>query len=73
MSEEQPEYLAYLLRMWRVQEDGGMSWRASLERPSNGQRLAFTSLEAVFDFLRRQASATTPAPPAAGDREPPAG
>lgn len=52
MSEEHPEYLAYLLRMWRVQEDGGSHWRASLERPADGERCGFASLEATFDFLR---------------------
>ena len=72
MSQEHPEYLAYLLRMWRVQEPGGVTWRASLERPSNGQRLAFTGLEQVFDFLRRQAGETHPRPPAVGDPETPA-
>jgi len=65
MSEEHPEYLAYLLRMWRIRDDGGNHWRASLERPSNGQRLAFTDLEAAFDFLRRQAGPPHPVPPVA--------
>jgi hypothetical protein len=61
VSDERPEYLAYLLRMWRVDEDGGSHWRASLERPSNGERLIFTSLETLFEFLRHRAG---------GDREP---
>lgn len=54
MSEEQPEYVAYLLRMWRVREGEGTTWRASLERPRNGQRIAFASLEAAIDFLLDQ-------------------
>jgi hypothetical protein len=58
VSNERPEYLSYLLRMWRVREEGGTRWRASLERPSNGERLAFTSLEAAFDFLRERTHET---------------
>ena len=53
MIQERPEYLAYLLRMWRVQEDGGSHWRASLERPGDGQQLAFPDLEQAFDYPRR--------------------
>jgi hypothetical protein len=68
VSDERPEYLAYLLRMWRVDEDGGIHWRASLERPSDGERLFFISLEAAFDYLRERAGEQRePGPP--GDRE----
>ena len=66
MSEEHPEYLAYLLRMWRVPEDGGAHWRASLERPGDGQQLAFPDLEQAFEFLRRRTAETregSPLPP----------
>jgi hypothetical protein len=55
MGKEGPEYVAYLLRMWRVDEDGGSHWRASLERPSDGRRFFFASLEETFDFLRERA------------------
>jgi hypothetical protein len=72
MSDERPEYLAYLLRMWRVDKEGDAQWRASLERPSNGECVAFTSLEAVFDFLRERAGQTQAAErtdePGAADR-----
>jgi hypothetical protein len=51
VSGERTGYLAYLLRMWRVEVDGGVRWRASLERPSNGERFVFGTLEAAFDFL----------------------
>jgi hypothetical protein len=72
MSEEHPEYLAYLLRMWRVPEDGGAHWRASLERPGDDHRIAFTDLEEAFEFLRWQASETARGLPAAGDPHTPA-
>lgn len=55
MSEEQPEYVAYLLRMWRVPGGGGTDWRASLERPRNGERVVFASLEKAIDFLLERA------------------
>lgn len=52
---EQPDYLSYLLRLWRV-SDGGQAviWRASLESPHAGERKVFTSLDDLFDFLREQ-------------------
>ena len=56
MSGERQGYLAYLLRMWRVEEDGGVRWRASLEQPSDGEQFVFGSLEAAFDFLQEQTS-----------------
>jgi hypothetical protein len=66
MSGERSGYLAYLLRMWRVDEDGGSSWRASLERPGDGEQLVFATLEAAFDYLRergKEESEGSPAPP----------
>jgi hypothetical protein len=70
MSEEQPEYVAYLLRMWRVPGGGGTDWRASLERPRNGERIVFPSLEGAIDFLLERAG-VSPAgqPPLSDERE----
>jgi hypothetical protein len=50
-TEAQPDYLAYLLRLWRVNAAAN-TWRASLEEPHTGEQRAFASLEALFDFLR---------------------
>jgi hypothetical protein len=47
-------YLSYLLRLWRVQEKGIDTWRASLHSPQTGQRVSFRSLEALLAFLRRE-------------------
>ena len=66
MSGERPGYLAYLLRLWRVEEEGETRWRASLERPSDGERFVFGSLEAAFDFVRdrtEERSEGVPMPP----------
>ncbi len=53
MTEAQPDYLAYLLRLWRVNATVG-AWRASLEDPHTGEQHAFASLEALSDFLQAQ-------------------
>jgi hypothetical protein len=49
---EKPDYLSYLLRLWRVSERGGV-WRASLEDPGTGVRTSFANLEALFAFLQK--------------------
>jgi hypothetical protein len=53
----QPDYLAYLLRLWRVRadEEEGAVWRALLKSPLTGEQRGFASLDDLFDFLRRQA------------------
>jgi len=33
----QPDYVSYLLRLWRVHVGGEETWRASLEDPHMGQ------------------------------------
>ena len=66
MSGERPGYLAYLLRLWRVEEEGRPRWRASLELPGSGERFVFGSLETAFDFLRERTEegpVGEPAPP----------
>jgi hypothetical protein len=54
MAKEQPDYLAYLLRLWRVRSPEGTVWRAQLESALTRERKAFASLDDLFDFLRRQ-------------------
>jgi hypothetical protein len=58
---EQPDYLSYLLRLWRVNSDREspravekLVWRASLESSLTGERRGFASLEDLFDFLQGQ-------------------
>jgi hypothetical protein len=58
---EQPEYLSYLLRLWRVSGQGESqsplpkaTWRASLEDPHTGERQGFASLDALVEFLWEQ-------------------
>ncbi len=63
MTTQQPDYYAYLLRLWRVDQVNNLSdlpvdtslWRASLQDPHTGERVGFASLEDLFGFLQAQA------------------
>jgi hypothetical protein len=57
---KQGRYLSYLLRLW--QESGGDAplWRASLERPQDGERLGFASLEELVAFLEGETGVGSP-------------
>jgi len=52
MSADKQDYRSFLLRLWRVRDDGER-WRAALERVENGERLGFENLEALFAYLRQ--------------------
>lgn len=64
IDEQRPDYLSYLLRLWRVREreqpDGRApdgepeAWRASLQSPGTGKRIGFRTMDELFAFLRRQ-------------------
>ncbi len=45
------EYRAYLLRLWRVEDDGG-HWRARLENVETGEAQGFASLGKLIEFLQ---------------------
>jgi hypothetical protein len=55
MSNEQPDYVSYLLRLWRETARGETVWRASLERSLADKRHVFASLGDLFEYLRQQA------------------
>jgi hypothetical protein len=57
---EQPSYISYMLRLWRVNEAGRSIWRASLEDPHTGKQMGFADLDGLFTFLRRQLDPTDP-------------
>jgi hypothetical protein len=44
-----------MLRLWQIQVDGELVWRASLEVPHSRQRQGFASLADLFAFLDRKA------------------
>ena len=53
-SREQPEYLSYLLRLWRVEGGEQPAWRASLKGVGGGEQVGFANLEELFDYLRAE-------------------
>jgi hypothetical protein len=59
MAQERPDYLSYLLRLWRAQEKGRDVWRASLQSPQSGEQVRFATLEALIDYLRQQTAAAS--------------
>jgi hypothetical protein len=50
MKHIQSEYHSYLLRLWRVKEDGE-GWRASLEDVATGEQLGFIDIAALLRYL----------------------
>jgi hypothetical protein len=49
-----PDYISYLLRLWRVDHGRDVHWRASLQRPGTEEPLWFADLEDLFEFLRAE-------------------
>lgn len=54
VSNDQAEYLSYLLRLWREKDRDRPVWRASLERSRTAERQVFPSLDDLFEYLRWQ-------------------
>ena len=46
------EYKAYLLRLWRENQEA--AWRALLENPNKSERLAFATLSELVTYLEEQ-------------------
>lgn len=63
---EAPDYLSYLMRLWRVRNGEKTTWRASLESALSGETYNFASLDRLCDFLRDQ---TDHAKSASGDKD----
>ncbi len=51
MEREHEEYRAYLLRIWRDNEQS--SWRASLEDPHSEHLMRFSTMQQLFQFLEK--------------------
>ncbi len=64
MTQNQRPRLAYLLRLWPVQQVEQTVWRASLENPHTGEMLGFATLERLFAFLEDQTAMTDAEKPA---------
>jgi hypothetical protein len=59
MREGTPDYRAYMLRLWRVQEGPRYTWRASLEEVLTHNVQGFANLEALIRYLQ-EVIATNP-------------
>jgi hypothetical protein len=56
MIDQLPDYMAFLLRLWRVDEADGVQWRASLEEASTGEQRGFADIDRLCAFLEEQCS-----------------
>jgi hypothetical protein len=45
-------YRSYLLRLWPVKQNGQLTWRSSLEEVGTGNRLAFSNLDTLCQYLK---------------------
>ena len=63
MDEGRRRYISYLLRLWRIEDRGKPSWRASLEDPGSGDRLGFAGIDDLCAFLRWEADQPPSSPP----------
>ena len=54
MSRETRRYASYLLRLWQTEREGEQAWQASLQSSRTGEQLGFSTLDALFAFLRQQ-------------------
>jgi hypothetical protein len=51
-------YHSFLLRLWQVQVETGIDWRASLQDVDTGELQGFSGLAALIDYLEKQAFAS---------------
>lgn len=52
--EEGGRYRAYLLRLWKTDDEMGVVWRASLESPHTGETHGFPDMKGLFAFLEQK-------------------
>jgi hypothetical protein len=50
------DYYSFLLRLWRVKEQGGQDWRASLENVESNEKRGFDRLEELLVYLSQVAT-----------------
>ena len=74
MSRRKRRYISYLLRLWQVESEGELVWRASLDSPHTGQRRGFAGLAEMYAFLEQEAgegareTPSLPDAPSTGER-----
>lgn len=50
---EKNTYRSFLLKLWLVKQNGGLSWKASLEEPLTGLQENFNCFEDFFIFFQQ--------------------
>jgi hypothetical protein len=50
------DYYSFLLRLWRVKEQGRQEWRASLENVGSCEKRGFDCLEELLVYLNQVAA-----------------
>ena len=55
-------YLAYLIRLWRVETETGPVWRAALEDPYSADQHSFADLGGLVAFLMEKTGAAINVP-----------
>ncbi|MGD8805277.1 MAG: hypothetical protein PVH65_05475 [Chloroflexota bacterium] len=51
MSDKDQRYLSYVLRLWAETYESRITWRASLEDVQSGERIGFSGLSGLIQFL----------------------
>jgi hypothetical protein len=59
MKDYKPRYVSYVLRLWQEDDQGKFVCKISLECIQTGERRGFTSLEALYEFLREESNPLT--------------
>lgn len=59
---QEPHYSSFMLRLWATEENGQITWRASLESTRTGQRQNFSCVHALVAFLEAQFGSTEAEP-----------
>jgi len=61
---DKPVDYSFILRLWQIQDEEVQGerveqwlWRASLNDPQTGNRVGFTDLEALFNYIRKKTRA----------------
>jgi hypothetical protein len=53
-----PARLAYLVRLWPVETEHGLVWRATAQDPYSAEHHSFADLQALFKFLTQKTQAS---------------
>lgn len=61
MKTEKATYRSFLLRLWRVEQNGDLIWRCSLEETGSGWHQKFVNLDALFGYLNAETGGPTSA------------